>query len=324
MYPLKFENVYIEKIWGGRNLENIRKSVPPGKIGESWDVSCHENGESVIKNGSYRGMKLSELIEKEGRRVVGDALVGRRFPLLLKILDAHDKLSIQVHPDDEYAKRENELGKTEAWYVLDVYEDAKLVLGTKDGVSKEEILEGASNGHLEPYLNIVEAKKGSVYFIKSGLLHAMKNVMIMEIQQSSDVTYRVYDYNRGREIHPEQAIEVLDLSIEAGVSRGLRLEGESCQKTYYCYDKNFSLEKYDIDGRVEEESDRERFYIFSCIEGGGKIVANGYEEKLDVGESVLIPAYLGRYELSGRMKCLKSYVPDISKLRKEILSNVEK
>lgn len=133
MYPLKFENLYYEKIWGGRDLENYRKNLPDGEIGESWDVACHPHGMSIVSNGEFKGTRLDELIKQQGKRVLGDKINLESFPLLIKLINAKDKLSVQVHPNDEYAHRvEGELGKTEIWYVVEAFEGANLVVGTKD------------------------------------------------------------------------------------------------------------------------------------------------------------------------------------------------
>ncbi len=324
MYPLKFENLYYEKIWGGRDLENYRKNLPDGEIGESWDVACHPHGMSIVSNGEFKGTRLDELIKQQGKRVLGDKINLESFPLLIKLINAKDKLSVQVHPNDEYAHRvEGELGKTEIWYVVEAFEGANLVVGTKE-CTKEQFEEAINAGTLDKYLNRIPVKKGEVYFVKSGLVHAIgEGVIIAEIQQNSDTTYRVYDYNRGREIHVAKALDVIDLNIRGQKSKGLKIEGEDFDKTYYNLCDKFSFELYDVKNSVVENSDQERFYIFTCVEGNGDINFEGGSEKIESGDSVFIPAYLGKYEIKGKIKLLKSYVPNVEKVEKEIINRIE-
>lgn len=324
MYPLKFENLYFDKVWGARGLEKIRKNLPEGKIGESWDVSCHPHGMSVISNGEFKGMTLQKLIDKSAEKVIGKSISKDRFPLLIKLLNTSDKLSVQVHPNDEYAKeKENELGKTEVWYVVDAEAGAKLIVGT-NGCTKEQFRDAIANGNPEEYMNIIEVKKGDTYLIKSGLVHSIGGgLLIAEIQQNSDTTYRVYDYNRGRELHIEKALDVIDFALEGKKSEGLKLEKKGYSKTYLCLNDKFTLELYDINQNMKEKSDLDRFYIFTCVDGEGEIEYKDGAETIRKGESILIPACLGEYSISGNIKVLKSYVPDVEAVRKEILNIVE-
>lgn len=325
MYPLKFENLYYDKIWGGRDFTEFRDNLPEGNIGESWDVACHPHGTSVISNGEYKGTKLDELINAKGAEILGDKITGDRFPLLLKLINSKDKLSVQVHPDDEYAlKYEKESGKTEAWYVIEAFEGANLIVGTKD-CTEEQFEEAIKTGNLDKYLNKVDVKKGEVYFVKSGLLHAIsEGVIIAEIQQNSDTTYRVYDYDRGRELHVQKALDVTRLELKGEKSIGLKAEYEGYTKIYYNLCDKFSLEVYDVKESVKEESDKERFYIFTCVEGEGSISYSGGTLDIKTGESLLIPAYLGSYEFKGTLKLLKSYVPDVEKVEKEIIDIIKR
>ena len=199
MYPIKFENLYYERIWGGNGLEKFRDNIPEGVIGESWDIACHKNGTGKVVNGKLKGKGFDEIIKEYGHNLLGNAIdIDKDFPLLIKLITAKDKLSVQVHPDDEYAEKvENDLGKTEAWYVIDAEEGASLIVGTKD-CDKEKFKKAIEDENLEPYLNKIEVKKGDFFYVQSGLVHAIcEGILIAEIQQSSDTTYRVYDYNRG-------------------------------------------------------------------------------------------------------------------------------
>lgn len=324
MHPLKFENLYYEKIWGGRDLEIFRSNLPEGNIGESWDVACHENGMSIVANGEYKGMTLREVIEKQGEKLIGTKMDKEFFPLLVKLINAKDKLSVQVHPDDQYAGiHENDMGKTEAWYVVEALEGANLIVGTKD-CTKEQFRQAIQQGTLNKYLNEIQVKKGEVYFIQSGLVHAIgEGVIIAEIQQNSDTTYRVFDYNRGRELHIDKALDVVDVSLQGEKSRCITVNFDGYSKSYHCLNKNFSLEVYDIKEQVVEKSDRGRFFIFTVVEGNGTISYSDGEEDIHMGDSILIPASLGEYCIKGRVKMIKSYVPDVDEVEKEILSYVK-
>ena len=310
MYPFKFTPIYFDKIWGGRDLKLFRENLPEGDIGESWDVACHNHGTSVISNGEFKGMSLEDVIRLEGEKIIGSEISEEWFPLLVKLINSKEKLSVQVHPDDKYAKEvEGEMGKTEVWYVVEAFKGANLVVGTKD-CTKEQFKKALKEGSFEKYLNKVYVEKGDVYFVKSGLIHAIgEGVIIAEVQQNSDVTYRVYDYNRGRELHIEKALEVVDLSLKGERVIGITEEHEIYNKTIYCSCEHFTLELYDIKKQFNECSSKERFYIFTCVEGEGKIRYSNGEESIKMGESILIPASLGEYEFLGVMKVLKSWVP---------------
>lgn len=325
MYPLKFENLYYEKIWGGRDLKKFRDNLPQGNIGESWDVACHKNGMSVIANGEFKGMTLNKLIDIKNQELLGTKIKKDWFPLLIKLINAKDKLSVQVHPNDEYGRKvENDMGKTEVWYVIEALEGANLIVGTKDQCTKEKFKKAIEDEKSYKYLNKIPVKKGDVYLVKSGLIHGIgEGVIIAEIQQNSDTTYRVYDYNRGREIHIKKALDVIDFNLHGKKNTGIQVKKVGYTKTYLCLGKNFSLELYDIEKSAEEESDLERFFIFTCVDGNGAIVYKTGKEIINRGDSILIPASLGKYKLIGNMKTLKSYVPDIEKVEKEILNTIE-
>lgn len=312
MYPLKFENIYFNKIWGGRDFENFRNNLPHGDIGESWDVACHPNGTSIIANGEFKGMKISELIALQGHKVLGSKISLDKFPLLVKLINAKDKLSVQVHPGDSYAQKvEGEPGKTESWYVVDAEEGAELILGTKE-CSKKQFVKSIKNGQLEKYLNRVSVKKGDIFFIESGLIHAIgAGVTIVEVQQNSDTTYRVYDYNRGRQLHIEKAIDVVNLNLRGDIPNLETIMGDGYEKKICCKCKYFTLELYDIETDLIEKSDEERFWIFTCVDGNGEIIWKDGKSSIVMGESILIPAFLGEYNIIGKMKILKSYVPNL-------------
>lgn len=310
MYPLKFRPIYFEKIWGGRGLEAIKDNLPQGDIGESWEISCHGNGASIISNGKYEGVALKYLIALEKNKILGEGFIEEEFPLLLKFISASDNLSVQVHPNDYFAKDlENDRGKTEAWYVLEAEEGANLIIGTR-GCSKDEFMKGIENGTLERCLNKVPVKRGDVFYIESGLIHAIgKGVALLEIQQSSDITYRVYDYNRGRELHVDKAMKVIDFTLGSNKIQGQVFTTDEYEVRKYIYCKYFALEEYIIKGKFEDNTKNEKFFLYSCIEGEGKIVYSHGEESIIKGESILIPCSLGKVEVLGQLKLIKVYVP---------------
>lgn len=312
MYSIKFENLYFEKVWGGRDLELFRDNLPEGNIGESWDVACHKNGMSIVANGEFKGKRLDELIKEKGEELLGTKIDKYGFPLLVKLINAKESLSVQVHPNDSYAREvEGEMGKTEVWYVVEAFEGANLVVGTKEGCTKEQLKKAIEEGKLENYMNRISVKKGDVYFVESGLIHTIgEGVIIAEIQQNSDTTYRVYDYNRGRELHIQKALDVVNLELKGERKVGEKAEYDGYNKVCYCICDKFILEVYDIYGEVKESSDKESFYIFTCVEGEGEIISAEVSEAIKKGDSFLIPAALGEYVIKGNLKVLKSYVPD--------------
>jgi mannose-6-phosphate isomerase len=306
MYPLKFKPVYFEKIWGGRGLERFKKDLPEGNIGESWELSCHKNGLSIIENGIYKGKTLKEVTEIEGEKLLGRNIDLENFPILIKFISAEDNLSIQVHPNNEYARAvENESGKSELWYILKAEKGSNIILGNKH-CSKEEFKSGIISGDLERYLNVIEVKEGEAYYVSAGLLHAIGNgIVLVEIQQSSDVTYRVYDYDRGREIHIDKALDVINLDVVGERLKESKESFKGYNKINYGHMEYFSVEKYEINDILEEESCEESFYVYICIEGKGVVDYNNNEEWLNCGEIVLIPATLGKYYISGNLTILK-------------------
>jgi len=222
LYPLKFNPILKDKIWGGKKLKSLfNKAAETDKLGESWELSGIENDESVVVNGFLEGNTLPELIEIYMGELVGDNLYemyGLSFPLLFKLIDANENLSIQVHPGDEVAaERHKSFGKTEMWYVVDAEVGAELIIGFSEDCSRDEYLDALEEGVVENLLQKVPVKKGDVFFIPAGLVHAIgKGVVVAEIQQSSDITYRIYDYKRTddngneRELHTEQALDVIN------------------------------------------------------------------------------------------------------------------
>lgn len=309
MYPIKFNNIYFDKIWGGRDFEHFRDNLPEGEIGESWDVSCHENGTGIVVNGDLNGKTFIEIIEELGHDLVGTNVSTEKFPLLVKLINSKEKLSVQVHPGDEYAAiHENSLGKTEAWYVIEAKPDAKLIVGTKN-CDKDIFAKAIEDGKSEEYLNIITVKKGDCFLINSGLVHSIcEGLVIAEIQQNSDITYRVYDYGRPREIHVEKSLDVINFDLEAkNLSNNEVKVFNGFTKIDFCENEYFGIQKLDITTEWKDESDKERFFILTCVDGKGTIEGENFLEEIKMGDSVLIPAMLGIYAVKGKVTVLKSY-----------------
>jgi len=310
MYPIIFTPDYKERVWGGQKLKTVLgKEIPYKHTGESWEIACHENGQSVVKNGKYKGLTMEQLLEKQGESIIGKLFVkGDKFPLLIKFIDAKDKLSVQVHPEDDYAfKNENgELGKSEAWYILQANEGSKLVAGIKDGVTKELFKEKLATNQLEEILNEVEVKAGDVLDIPAGLLHAIGDgILLAEIQQNSDTTYRVYDWGRvgldgnPRELHVQKSIDVIDFDQKHSkeLVKGVKASFEGFSVTEFIRNKYFVLQEVSIDTEYSQEKLAASFEIYMCVKGDAIIEYNG--ESLDIvfGESLIIPSSLTNYKI---------------------------
>jgi len=321
-YPIKFKPLYKSNIWGGRNLEKINKKLPSkGVVGESWEIAAHQDGMSIISNGKFENMTLEQIVKKYQEDIIGTKLPKKdltKFPLLIKLIDANNNLSIQVHPDDTYAnKYENgEYGKTEMWYVVDCKKGAKLVYDVKRTIDKKVFEKAVSEDKIEETLNFIEVEKGDCFNINAGLVHAIgTGLVICEVQQNSNTTYRVYDYKRvdsngnRRQLHIDKALDVIDFShnYEKEKSEGLIVKTNTMIQKYIVANKYFSVEHLIITGKQKMDTQEERFHTYTILSGSGKI----NNELVETGESVLIPAKLGKYTLDGNFEAIKSYVPDL-------------
>lgn len=307
-----------DKIWGGRKLiEDFGFRTDKNNIGEVWLLSCHKDGLSVVRGGEYDGRTLAEVLEKEGKAALGtNNACAADFPVLIKIIDAGDKLSIQVHPGDEYARRvEGENGKTEAWYILDAAPGAELVYGVNREMTREEFAGKVKAGQTEEVLQFVKVSAGDVVFIPSGMLHAIGGgILLAEVQQSSNTTYRVYDYNRPddkgkpRELHVEKAVDVAELTCpEADFAPGGKPEAlRGAVKTYLTGCRYFSMTLLEVDGDFTDAADEKSFVSLLVLDGEGKIRGKTAEYELKKGASLFVPAEYGEYELSGNMKILET------------------
>ncbi len=307
-----------ETIWGGRTLiDEYGFETDGDNAAEAWLLSCHKDGPSFVTNGQYKGKTLAEVIEAEGKTVLGtNNKYIRDFPVLIKIIDAKDKLSVQVHPDDEYAyKYENENGKTEAWYVLKCDEGASLIYGVNHDMEREEFAAAIENGTLLDDVNVVAVKPGDVVFIPSGMLHAIgEGILLAEVQQSSNSTYRVFDYMRRdkngnlRELHVKKAVDVVDLSVtEVNFSAEGKPEAKGdAVKTYLTGCEYFSMIKVTVDGSYTDVADEKSFVSLLVLEGEGTLSSDGQELVLKKGASIFIPAAKGEYKITGKLEILET------------------
>lgn len=308
LYPLQFEPILKPKIWGGKKLHKILdKGAAFEALGESWEVSAVNTDVSIVKTGPLQGRDLKDLIDKFGADLIGEKNLkqgGGEFPLLFKFIDARENLSLQVHPDDKLAKkRHNSLGKTEMWYIMEADEGAGIYVGFKPGVGKAEYLEKLKEEKLQEIMNFVPVQKGDVFFIKAGLVHAIgEGVLLAEIQQSSDITYRVFDWNRkdsegrSRELHTEEAIEAIDFDFEdykVEYDRNKKDQLQSLIKGDYFHCQLLHLTS-DFEASYNDSSS---FIVLMCVEGEVELESEGYTIVLRRGTTVLLPAVTRRVHL---------------------------
>lgn len=308
MEILKLNAPCKDYIWGGNRLrEEYGKVSDADKIAESWELSCHKDGQSVIANGKDKGKMLSEYVA-ENKNALGTACDRfEYFPILIKLIDAKDNLSVQVHPDNDYAMRvEGEYGKTEMWYVVDCDEGATLLYGFKHEITKEEFARRIADNTLLEVTNAVPVKKGDVFFIKSGTLHAIgKGILIAEIQQNSNTTYRIYDYGRvgkdgkPRELHVNKALDVTKLAPaeqypETPVEKKDGYDIKLLSKCEY-----FTTYRVNVETKAELDADENSFNSILVLEGE-PVISGGETVSAKKGESVFISAGTGKYTVEGK------------------------
>ena len=323
LYPLKFKPEYLDKIWGGEKIKSVlgKDFGDLPNCGESWELSGVQGHVSVVQNGFLAGNTLEELIEVYMGELVGDQVYekfGVEFPLLIKFIDANDNLSIQVHPDDKLSKeRHQAFGKTEMWYVMQADQGAKLNLGFKEELSKEKYLEKFEAGELMDILNFEEVTSGDVLFMPAGRVHAIgKGVLVAEIQQTSDVTYRIYDYDRkdangnGRELHTELALDAIDFSVPDTYKTAYEAKSNESVEVVKC--DYFTTNVLDLDQKIERDFFKlDSFVIYICMEGEVEIEYADGKETMKKGETVLVPSSLVQFFLnptSGKAKLLEVHL----------------
>ena len=317
LYPLQFQPILKDRIWGGTKLKTyLNKPLTSEITGESWEISTVEKDVSIIANGVFRGKTLNELINEFAEQVLGTKVYkqfGKQFPLLFKYIDARDDLSIQVHPNDELAKkRHNSFGKTEMWYVMQADDDAKLIVGFKEKSSKEEYLKSLEDKTIIDILDTKKVKKGDVFFLATGTVHAIgAGTVIAEIQQTSDITYRIYDFNRvdangnARELHADLALDAINYNVVEAQKHYSKVVNTSNEVVNCQY---FTTNIIPLDGKVNFHKNNESFRVYMCVEGSFELRLKEDRYEYKTGDTVLIPAEITEFEIKGKASVLEIYI----------------
>ena len=310
LYPLKFRPILKDKIWGGTKLNTLlHKDSQLPDVGESWEISDVEGDTSVVSNGSLENQSLKELLSTYKDELIGKKnyeKFGNKFPLLIKFIDAKEDLSIQLHPNDELAAiRHDSFGKTEMWYVMQADEGANLIVDFNQKMTPELYLEHLDNKTLPEILNFDKVKAGDTYFIEVGRVHAIgAGVLLAEIQQTSDITYRIYDWERKddfgneRELHTDLAIDAIgfdmDDNFRIDYDKGSNQSNEMVSCPY------FTTNYLKIDKEIQKQNAHDSFVIYICVEGEAEIKTKNYSEVIKKGETILIPAVMRSYQISSK------------------------
>jgi mannose-6-phosphate isomerase len=322
LYPLKFTPILKETVWGGEKLRSCyNKQTTSSSVGESWELSGVKENISIISNGELAGVSLTEILKTDSIAILGERVVkifGNEFPLLIKFIDAQENLSVQVHPNDVLAKkRHNSFGKTEMWYILQNDPDAKLVLGFNKKLNKDEYLRKANDGTIEDVLNYQAVTPNEAFLIPAGLIHAIgAGIVLIEVQQTSDLTYRIYDYNRKdsngncRKLHVQESVDAIDFSAKAvtlsNMENKIGVKPVVECKYFNVQTIDLSLiEKYNTESLKQIDS----FVILICFDGHATLKYDHGMEKMIKGDTVLLPAALkNTVLLTGDAKFLEVYI----------------
>ena len=317
LYPLQFEPILKERIWGGMKLKTVlNKPILSDKTGESWEISTVEGDVSLVANGSLAGKSLNELLDIAPEAILGTEVYkrfGKQFPLLFKYLDAREDLSIQVHPNDELAKkRHNSFGKTEMWYVMQADEGSRIIVGFKEKSNANEYLENLKNKTLLSILDDVAVKVGDVFFLETGTVHAIgAGLVIAEIQQTSDITYRLYDFDRvdaagnRRELHVDLALDAINYDK---VDTHKKYEKKINQSNTVVDCPYFTTHFIALDGKISVDKTENSFTVYMCVEGSFELECEGVKYQYKKGDTVLIPASLRTFILNGKASILEIYI----------------
>jgi mannose-6-phosphate isomerase len=322
LYPLKFKPIILEKIWGGHKFLTIFKKFlsPIKKYGESWEISDIEDAVSVVENGFLAENELTELVELYMGELVGDQVYenfGLGFPLLFKFIDAADDLSVQVHPNDQLAfERYEQQGKTEIWHVIDANPGAGLYVGFKNKITREVFIQNVQDGTVDQLLQFYEVKKGDTFFIPAGTVHAIgKGVLLAEVQQSSDITYRIFDWNRItdegnlRELHIDEAMDAIDFENE--IEFKIEYEERFNTTTKIFRSDFFNLNLLSFEQPIQKSFlNIDSFIVYMCTEGEVHFFTDKNHERIYAGQSILIPAALTDLDIvpNGKSKLLEIYL----------------
>ena len=319
LYPLKFQPILNDKIWGGQKLHQIlHKPTTSKNAGESWEISDVEGDTSVVANGALQGSSLNYLLETHTSDLLGEKnfrQFGTKFPLLIKFIDAKEDLSVQLHPNDQLAKaRHNSFGKTEMWYVVQADPESNLIVGFNQEMTQELYLKHLEDKTLQSILNFDTVKAGDAYFIEVGRIHAIgAGVLLAEIQQTSDITYRVYDWDRvdsegnERELHNDIALEAFDFDMPDNFRVNYTKDSDSPTELVSC--PYFTTNVFKVNDTILKENTHDSFMIYMCVEGKAQIEVDGNQTEISMGETVLIPACIKRFSISANhAKLLEVYV----------------
>lgn len=316
LYPIKLLPYVSETIWGGRKLiEEYGVKTEKGNAAEGWMLSCHEAGSSSVANGEFAGKSFADIVKENPALCGKNAENFEDFPILIKFIDAMDNLSVQVHPTKEYCELTGKgQSKTECWYIIDCEEDAGLILGFKDKISPEEFKAAIANNTLTDYVETVKVKKGDFFFIDSGTLHAIcKGILLAEVQESSNTTYRIYDYNRvgadgkPRELHVEDgaAVTKLEKYSQPDFSNPA-LDTDERRLLADC--PLFKVWKLDIDGEISGNAGEDSFVSLLVMDGEGALESCSKTLDLKKGDSIFIPANAGEYKINGKMEIIETRI----------------
>lgn len=320
--PIKFLPYFKSTIWGGDGISRFKGiSLNCKDIGESWELSAIPECESIVAEGEDCGMTLTDLVGKYKEKLVGKNVYerfGGEFPLLVKFIDARDDLSLQVHPDDRLAKeRHNSFGKTEAWYILDSKENAKIHTGLVREIDGEEYDKRVADHTLMDVVGCYDSTPGDLFFLPAGRLHAIgTGNFLVEIQQSSNITYRVDDYGRRdadgntRELHTELAKDAIDFSFHPDCKSSATRINDNTEKLVSC--DYFDVKKERVDGERSIRNDEDSFMGLICIEGAGKVKVDGISSPVKQGETLLLPASVDKFDVEGAMELLTVIVPAVA------------
>lgn len=314
LYPLKFQPILKDKIWGGQKLKALlNKDSELPNLGESWEISDVDGDTSMVSNGSLEGQSLKDLLNTYKAELIGERnykQFGNKFPLLIKFIDAKQDLSIQLHPNDELAaKRHNSFGKTEMWYVMQADENSKLIVGFNQKVTPEIYLKHLKDKTLTKILNFDTVSTGDTYFIDVGRVHAIgAGVMLAEIQQTSDITYRVYDWDRKddngneRELHNDLALEAIGFDMPDDFRVNYKMEKNRSNEMVSC--PYFTTNYLQIDKSIQKENTQDSFIIYMCVDGEAKITFSNHTETLKKGETILVPAAIKTFQITSKHSTL--------------------
>lgn len=317
---LKLSPAFKDYLWGGTKLKNdFGFQTDLDIVAEGWMLSCHKDGENYIENGVYRGKTLSEVIDILGKKSLGtNAEKFERFPILIKLIDAKKDLSVQVHPDNDYALRvEGEYGKTECWYILDCDEGAELIYGFKEPISNEEFRTRIADNTFLDVVNKVKVQKGDLFFIEAGTLHAIGGgILLAEIQQNSNTTYRVYDYGRvgadgkPRELHTEKAIDVTNCTPPArdAAPEGVKIQKDGYTEQLLTTCELFTVKSVDVTQTYESEADKTSFVSLLVTSGSGTVSCSAESLSVKKGDSLFLTANSGTFTVSGTLELVETRI----------------